>query len=221
MESQDVRGVDLPRYKVPPVCCAPGCSRYADHAHHVWRRSFLKGDYAWVELPGHLIVGNLVPLCYQHHNDVTGMINGHKAKIVWPNFADGLAHLGGFYWQWLDNRSEIAALTWQPPVHGQQTSVTSHTPFEGPAATEVCPGCRRPLPKKDKQVKDPLRRRKSWSIKVPDDTVEDGALVLDTLVEECARMFNHSDKPNMRYFTVAQALALVVQNSHLLEDSRK
>lgn len=222
LDSHDVTGVDLPRYKVPPTCCAPGCNRLSDHAHHVWRRSFLSGDFAWVKLPDGTITGNLVPLCWRHHNDVTGMIAGHKAKIVWNDGGNTIST--GFWWLWLNEpngANELANLSWQPPIHGKpevKTPVTSHA-AEGPASTPRCPGCNRPLPHEheEKKERDPLRRRKSWTIKVPDDIDEDGALVLDMLLDTCADLFGHEpDKPNLRYFTIVQALVLVAQNGHVM-----
>lgn len=61
------------------------------------------------------------------------------------------------------------------------------------------------------------KRRKTWTVQVPNEATEDGALVLDTLIEECADLFHRDmSQSNLRYYVLAQALALVIQNGHRL-----
>lgn len=201
-------GAAFPEYKVGPVCCNPGCSRYADHAHHLWRRSALGGPYAWVELWDHTIVGNLVPLCWRCHQLVTEgkvwMRYEEKDKVV----------------VWDDNTQKYPPRIFPAlPVHGAPL-VSDHTTrvlLEGPAAGRICPGCHRVIPRKREEGEEleAPRRRKTWTISVPDDG-EDGALVLDELTSLCRDLFHHSEDKNVRYFTVVQALALVVQHGHAL-----
>src|SRR4029077_11390368 len=78
-----VRGVDGPEYKVGPRCCNPACVRFAEHAHHVFARSDkrLKKPYAWVEIKGQRYQ-NLVGVCPDCHDDLTGGVGGHKAAIM-------------------------------------------------------------------------------------------------------------------------------------------
>lgn len=83
--------------------------------------------------------------------------------------------------------------------------------MDGPGQVEKCPTCERSLPKP--RMTDEPRERKSWTIAVPVDERENGAEVLDTLLTECRTLFGHDTNPKVRYYTVAQALALVVQNS--------
>lgn len=215
LEDWNVKGAPGVRYKVPSVCSVPGCSRFADHAHHLWRRSYLGGDFWWVTIPDVGIVGNVVPLCWRHHDDVTGGKDGHKAKIQW---ADQPAPRG-LYWVRLEGEGprEAMALSWQPPTMDDPSCDMSHG-FVGPASTARCTGCGRPLKREDDgQKRDPKRRRKSWLIQVPDDTSEDGAKVLDLLLENVAEIFGHDPHaPNLRYFTVVQALALVVQHKEMM-----
>lgn len=205
LENRDVRGLEgpeFPPYKVGPVCSAPGCSRFVDDAHHLWRRSALAGAFHWVELPDHVIVGNVVGLCRDHHDLVT-------ANDAWIRWIDGK-----FFWCRANGR-EVAHLYPQPPIHGAPILDDHEQQIVGPAATAVCPGCKRPLPKKDGK-KEGARRRKTWVVTVPADAQEDGALVLDTLLEECRALFSHGEETNLRYFTLVQALALVVQNGQTL-----
>lgn len=86
----------------------------------------------------------------------------------------------------------------------------------GPAATECCPTCSRPLPRPKGEKREKPRLRRSWTVNVPKDEQEDGADVLDTLLEECRKLFGHSSHANLKYHTVVQALALVVQHGHKL-----
>lgn len=209
-ENRDVHGLDgpaFPRYKVGPVCCVPGCSRFADHAHHVWRRSFLGGDYAWVELWDHTILGNLSGLCWQHHDEVT------QGK-VWMRYDEKRKRV-----VWDDNNTKYPADIFPAlPVHGEPATQGKPDRVLGPGAAEVCPGCKRTLPreKPEGEKNEEARRRKTWTVTVPADSAEDGALVLDTMIEACRELFSHPEDKNVRYFTLVQALALVVQHGHVL-----
>lgn len=197
-------GDAYPNFRVGPVCCAPDCSRFAEHAHHLWRRSQLGGPFDWVRLEDGTILGNKVPLCFDCHRRVTD----NEVRIVW---------LHDKFW-WCDHGVLLIgdqAISPQPPIHGKPTSVTRHSAPDGPASNPTCSECGRSMPHKHEGPKEPKRRRKTWSITVPDDA-EDGALVLDTLIEECRKLFGHGEEKNLRYITTVQALALVVQNGHVL-----
>lgn len=227
-ENRDVRGLDVSdgpqfiNYKVGPLCSVPGCSRLADHSHHIWRRSFVIGDKPWVILWDLTITGNLTALCYRHHQEVTE----NKAIIRWS----GLAYT------WEDSVVTSVHLDPQPPIlftarTGKDlvSNVTSRIfperetlavrdlfpdlPHEhvGPGAVEKCPTCSRALPRPESKREGP-RTRKAWTVSVPVDERENGADVLDTLLTECAKIFGHDETKGARYFTVAQALALVVQH---------
>jgi hypothetical protein len=203
----------FPKYKVKPMCAHPSCSKFVDHVHHVVRRSFIGGDVAWVKYDGKYIVGNLVGLCWKHHEEIT--LN--QKVITWDKNHQDLV--------WCRIRSDgdleyEGTLFPQPPIHGHaHEEETGEPAIIGPGSTNICPGCHRPVPKKKEpgEKKEEAKRRKSWNVTVPADTEEDGALVLDTLLEECAALFGRDmSEPNLRYFVLAQALALVVQNGHLL-----
>lgn len=197
-----------PKYKVQSMCAHPACTRFVDHVHHIVRRSFIGGDISWVKFPNGDIVGNLCGLCYRHHDEVT--VN--KGHIAYEE------RLHQFTWVGEDGFS-LGRLNPEPPVHGRVPVVTDQEGLIGPGSTPLCPGCKRPLPHpvSEHSKREPARRRKTWVVKVPDDADEDGALVLDTLLEECGRLFNRDmSQSNTRYYVLAQTLALVVQNSHLL-----
>ena len=54
----------------------------------------------------------------------------------------------------------------------------------------------------------PGRRRKTWTVKVPADAEEDGAEVLDSLVENLVHLVPNSDSSaSGRYYVLVPALA--------------
>lgn len=210
-ESRNVVGLKgdaYPDYRVGPLCCAPGCSRLCDHAHHLWRRSQLGGPFSWVRLEDGTILGNLVPLCYDCHRKITD----NEAHILWVRES----------FQWSDRASAWKDRDWdwpclidpQPPIHGKPEQPDMSTPSLGPAAVETCPTCKRTMPHEHSEKKSKAKRRKTWTVTVPAEADEDGALVLDTLLDECRKIFKHDDAKNVRYFSLTQALALVVEHGH-------
>jgi hypothetical protein len=212
-ENRDVVGLDgsdgpqYVTYKVGPICSVPECSRLADHSHHIWRRSFVIGDKPWVRLWDGTITGNLTGLCWRHHNEVTE----GEAIIRWTGTV--------FVWDSTDKTGWL--LSPQPPIFST-LSESDKTPPDflgpdsphehvGPGAVEKCPACKRALPR-ERKPQEGKRPRKAWSVSVPVDERENGADVLDTLLVECAKLFGHDESGAVRYFTLAQALALVVQH---------
>lgn len=207
----------FPKYKCSSLCAHPTCSRFADHAHHICRRSFIIGDVAWVSYADGPIVGNLCGLCYMHHEMITlnrsAILWDSKLKrYIWTNTDLGTGEVG----------ESLGPLYPHPPLHAERVAGPKGKPphVHGPADDSLCPECQRPLkrPKETGEKKEDAKRRKTWAITVPDDTDEDGALVLDTLVEECAKLFGREGEGKLRYYVVAQALALIIQNESLLSD---
>ena len=84
--------------------------------------------------------------------------------------------------------------------------------IDGPALAEKCPTCDRALPKPHRDEEEKVR--KGWTIAVPVAELENGAEVLDSLLEECRHLFGHDEHKKVKYYTLSQALALVVQNGH-------
>ena len=78
----EIRGVPGSRAEMNVTCAAPACISRSQQGHHMWPRSYLRGQPTeWVRLPSGKVVSNVVGLCVRHHNDVTGAIGGHKAMI--------------------------------------------------------------------------------------------------------------------------------------------
>jgi hypothetical protein len=206
LESRDVKGTSGPDYNLNHVCAVPGCTELATERHHLFRRSFLIGDYAWVQLPSGEQVGNYVRLCHNHHHAVT--VNA--AQITWDN--------GVFVWAPL--MGVPRPLQWQPPieVNGDGVQVQVET-IEEPQAVDdgICPTCHRPLARHHTPHEE-KRPRRTWSITVPKDERENGAETLDTLLEAARDEMGkaglpYGDQEAVRFFVLAQALGLFVQHA--------
>jgi hypothetical protein len=219
-ESWRIEGVEGDSYKVGPNCERPGCKRFVDHQHHLWRRSFLgkpkrhsDEGYRWVRLPNGETIRNIVGVCWQHHEMLTGIPGGHQAWIRWIEDSHDF--------EWLERDAidnewrKIGTLSLPAPTE----AAPNGTPGREAERPRRCPTCghvvREPHPEHEP---GPKRPRQSWTIKVPADS-EDGAAVLDELVEGCAEVFRHHEYTSAlrRYYTVVQALTVVLQNRELIE----
>jgi hypothetical protein len=210
IDSWQVRGVAGPKYKVGPRCSNPTCGKIAEHAHHMWRRSLLAGDFAWVELPDGKVLGNLTGLCPLCHDKITGRVGGHKAAIR-------LSHPDGVMW-WCTIGDEnsgveyefVAPLDPQPPT--REAFVAS--PADSSESEEnSCPTCGQPRARHRKKTpaRSARRARKTWPVKVPADAEEDGAEVLDSLTEDLAPLLGVEPDDNGaytsgRYYVLVPAL---------------
>lgn len=217
-------------YDLHNECSATGCRMSATEGHHLVRRSeTATGESVWwINYKGQRI-GNLVGLCQAHHLQVTE----NRVRIQWN------AHNNLFLWV---TEMGYWPLQHQPPIEMPPTQVISNADpgdettydyvvdpedrldnadkhFEGPAGKRKCVTCHRVLPTPESE-KEPKRERRTWTVTVPKDERENGAEVLDTLLGQCAELFSHDEGKNLRYFTLTQALALVVQHgSKMVSDS--
>lgn len=207
-ESWNVEGVEGKPVRVGPICSVPDCTRWADHAHHLFRRSFLASDHMnWVKVDGR-VTSNLTGLCYQHHQDVT-------ENRAWIKYAEGRYS----YWRNVprlfqdilqDDWVCLGDLDPQPPIADEAEETRTSVTYE----EKACPTCKRRLPKPS-LAPLPRRQRKTWVVSVPDDS-EDGAAVLDVLVEECAKIFERDEHNDFRYFTLVEAMSLLLQHQQQL-----
>lgn len=208
-EAWNVKGIDGDRYMVGPFCDAPGCKRPVDHKHHLWRRSFLGGDFWWVRVPTirgtTITIRNVVGLCWRHHQDVTGDVGGHKAWIKWvPEHED---------FDWLESVdyghwTKIGKLTL--PAPSEKTGPAKPMP----PGSERCPTCGHVKHHEHEHHKPgPKRAKKSWTVKVPADA-EDGAEILDELVQIVAEAIGAEEHTSAlrRYHVLVPALVWVSQN---------
>jgi hypothetical protein len=192
-------------YKVGPMCANPGCGKQAGHAHHIASRAALAGIYDWIEIDG-VIIGNKTGLCAKCH----GEIHAEKFVIQWIE--------GAFWWclplgSKLTNDRHyhpIAPLSYQPPTPDTLAEREAGTPA---VESEHCPMCGQ-FKRRRPRAGGPRLRRKTWIVKVPDSEVEDGAEVLDTLVENLSLLIPDSDAGLAgRYYVLVHSLAYSTMHS--------
>jgi len=196
-----VRGVPGPDYKVGPYCCNPGCHRIAEHAHHIFRRTDprLGGAFNWVEIKG-AAYQNLTGVCARCHDDLTGRVGGHKTAIKimgddyeWTWFWCVVQHTGDD----LDTTITQPLAPIEPQPLTPEALALSRVP--DPSELEPCPTCGHV--KRARPLSGRGRARKSWTIKVPDDA-EDGAEILDTLVDDMGMILGIEPTQVGRYYIV-------------------
>jgi hypothetical protein len=225
IESRDVKGLTLEEWpvelpKVGPYCSVPGCARAADHAHHLFSRGIMGGAFDWVRLPDGTVSGNKIGICASHHQ----MVTENKTRIVFEN---------GAYWYSDALVQREQPLTEQPPLVSQQDQETppgnGHVVEPEPRHIvtpehhrEICPTCERPMPKpKVENETEEVRQRKTWAVSVPNDHWEDGADMLDELIEasrdELDKVgMSYGEGKKVKYFILATALGLFVQHAEAI-----
>src|SRR5262249_25087938 len=116
----------------------------------------------------------------------------------------------------------VAPLFPQPPT---PDSLAERTP--GTGESESCPFCGQEKRRRRPSASSPQgrRRRKPWTVLAPDDS-EDGAEVLDTLVDELAPLLGyHTDDAKrlrqLRYFVLVPTLVYAHHNRADLVEAMK
>jgi hypothetical protein len=206
IDGDQVRGVAGPDYKVGPRCCNPRCRRIAEHAHHIWPRSYLRGQPKnWVELPDGRVIGNKCAVCSECHLMLTGDIGGHKAAI-----RVGIEDLR--LW-WCKTAGENGSMTYEPldPIDPQPPTREALVASPADVESDDCPTCGQPRARRRPSPAGRRRARKTWPVKVPDDAEENGAEVLDSLTEDLAPLLGlHPDDrggyASGRYYVLVPAL---------------
>jgi hypothetical protein len=200
-----VRGVEGKPVLIEPgqKCAAPGCLSLAQQRHHMWPRSFLRGQpYEWVTVMSRTIP-NSCGLCLRHHAWITGETGGgHRAKITYDERLEIL-----LWWERRDDDS------WRKlgPLRGQTFLEVEPEAARPRRAEGLCPTCghiERP-----KTPRGPKRKVKAWTLSVPDDS-EQGAEVLDTYVEDLAVLMglDPTSPRLLRYHVLVPALEWVAQH---------
>jgi hypothetical protein len=195
-----VRSLSGPEYTVGPRCSH--CGKFAEHAHHIFRRSRQGGPEDWVEIEGK-IVGNKTALCWDCHNLVTGGPGGHRAAIRYDQ--------GLFVWCEVltDEHSVVAGYAPERPLAPQpptpESLATSSRDSGNSGSSDACPFCGQAKRRRPASSGGFGRRRKTYTIKVPDDA-EDGAEVLDTLVDDLGLVLGVEPDGSGRYYVIVPAL---------------
>lgn len=213
LESWNIKPLEGGGYVGNAVCAAPGCQIVAEERHHIWRRSFLGGDFWWVRLPDGAVTGNCVFLCAEHHRRLTV----GEATLTY----DGAAFTWG-------DAHGARLLRWQPPFYEDRTAWENHDP-KLPEKNEpfpgLCPSCGQPLPHSHPERKrEKSLVRRTWSIAVPVAEQENGAEVLDVNLEHarelfCAAGLPYSKDEKARYYVLSTALALFLTHADLILDT--
>jgi len=186
------------------MCVAPGCISVAQQRHHLWPKSYLRGQpQEWVSVLGG-VLANSVGLCIRHHAEVTGTLGGHVSKIV---FAPRLRIFE--WWERVDDREWIS----RGPLRGQALVEPEPEARRVRREEGLCPTCGHVMREKLKTENGlPKRAAKTWSLLVPKDT-EDGAEILDVYVEDLAVLMglNPQSPRLLRYHVLVPVLEWVNQ----------
>lgn len=182
---------------LPAECACPGCGRPAMQRHHLWPKSFLRGQpFEWVSVNG-IILANSIGLCLGHHTEVTGDTGGHAAKIVYDETLQVFE-----WWEAIpdDDWMFVGRLNSDEFLH--ETEASRQRKKEG-----LCPTCGKPH---SKPALAP-RKTKTWTVNVPADA-EDGASVLDEYVDDLSVVLGYGDESKgvRRYHVLANVLAWVM-----------
>lgn len=221
LPSTAVVGVVGKPYKVGGKCAVPGCESQVDHGHHIFRRSALAGAFFWVRLPDGQVVGNLTGLCWRHHEGITGKRWGHSHWIQWRNgeYLWGTIRLGVEVPNWDTDFIPVGPLDPQPPA---PDLLDAPQPTER-SEPDRCPECGQQKRRSGSPaISTPgaPRRRKSWIVKVPDDH-EDGADVLDVLVDDLAPLLGIDPTARGRYHVLVPVLVYAHQDERGFIESIK
>ena len=204
-ESRNVEGLTgegYEKFKVGPSCSVPHCTRLTDHAHHLFSRAKMGGAFDWVRLPDGEEVGNLVPLCYRHHQNVTD----NQVHITYEK--------GKFLW-------EGDPLSWQPPKKFGLATPELVPESLDPERLDrpICESCGRLLPRvKLDGPEERKKPRKTWAVSVPYTLEENGADTLDALLDAARDEMDKAgldwgEGHKVKFHILSTSLALFVQNA--------
>jgi 5-methylcytosine-specific restriction endonuclease McrA len=211
---ESVRGVEGEPGALHPVCAAPGCSSPAQQRHHLFSRSFLRGQpYEWVSVLGQTRQ-NTVGLCVACHTAVTGEVGGHRAHIRYD------PDLGLFeWWVRMGNASEGENWVYVAPLAHQGLVPEQPEAKRIRRAEGLCSECGRPVVGQRHDQPRPRRKTKTWGVVVPDDA-EVGTDILDDWVDQYAILLGFGEAPSRlrRYHVLAVLLAWVNQHKEQLLD---
>ena len=148
------------------------------------RSCLRKQPTEWVQLSDSMVIANVIGLCRVHHDNVTGEIGGHRARLALEN--DLL--------YWYERADDGWKLT--GPLDPQPQGIYGEPPPKQDPA--VCPTCGHVKPREG-PPRAP-RKAKTWTVDVPDDA-EDGAEVLDVLVDDIASLLGYgNERSRLRRF---------------------
>lgn len=203
--SPSIRGVEGKPAELGKWCVVPSCISLAQQRHHLWPKSYLRGQpYEWVRVEGE-VLPNSVGLCVLHHNAVTSPVGGHLAHIRYSTA------LGLFEWWQTKGKGDGR---WENlgPIKGQGFVTPEPEAATVRKREGLCPTCGKPKATHKKPL--PKRKSKSWGVTVPDDG-EAGADILDTYIENLGVLMGlDAQSPRLlRYHVLVPVLEWVSQDS--------
>lgn len=202
----EIRGVDGKPGELPRFCTVPGCISLSQHRHHLWPKSYLKGQpNEWVRVNDR-VIQNTTGLCIRHHDHVTGVVGGgHLAHIRYnPN-------LQLLEW-WEANEGDGPTWIFKGPLGGQALAERAPEAARARRQEGLCPTCGKPHSVITRKP-GPKRKVKTWVVHVPDDS-EKGADVLDVYIEDLAVVlgFERMNARLLRYHVLVPVLEWVNQS---------
>jgi len=206
-----IKGVEGQPGELRPSCAAPGCSSLSQQRHHLFPKSFLRGQpLEWVSIGGRTFQ-NTVGLCVACHSAVTGEVGGHRAHIRFN------PDLGLFeWWARMSDPGEGENWVYVAPLAHQGLIPEEPEAKRIRRAEGLCSECGRP--KAQPRRMDPSHRRKTatWGVVVPDDA-EVGTDVMDDWIDQYAVLlgFGEATSRLKRYHVIAVLFAWVNQNRDL------
>lgn len=202
----EIEGVDGKPGELTKICTVPGCISLSQHRHHLWSRSFLRGQpIEWVRVYGRTIQ-NTTGLCIRHHDWVTGVVHGgHLAHIRYN------PKLQLLEW-WEKNEEDGPTWIFKGPLGGQALADTPPSP-KAKRQEGLCPTCGTPKKVHQRHAPGPKRKVKSWTVAVPDES-EQGADILNVYIEDLGLVLGYTDfnARLLRYHVLVPVLEWVNQN---------
>ena len=173
----------------------------------MWRRSFLIGDYGWVELEDGTRLPNLCGLCSEHHWEITE----NRAEIQWLDH-DYWWYVPGHYKyplmpSPLDGAYGSGSVPPSAPTVGsvepgeEEKEMASPQPIS-PGST--CPLCLRRIPHPQKETSP---KTKTFSYRVPVDDAE----THDEILSAAAEHLGIYEQPHWRWQLATMGAALILQ----------
>ena len=202
--SPGIRGLEGKPGDVSGECVSPGCHSPAQQRHHLWPKSYLRGQpYEWVSVNGKTM-SNSVGLCVACHSAVTGELGGHRAHIRYNE------SISIFEW-WAKGEGED--WFYVGPIDRQRFVDAKPEARRIRAQEGLCPECGKPLASHPQHPPGPRRKVTTWTVVVPDDG-EVGSDVMDDHVEQFSALLGFGDAATRlkRYHVLALVLAWAAMN---------
>jgi len=188
IENRRVRGVAAERYPLNEHCSHPRCKEAAVDPHHLFPRSEIGGDSWFVAIqvddqPGITPDTPIVP-------HVTGLCRAHHEMLethdAWVKLEDDV-----FVWYTRkdDDWLRLGPINPQPPSGDPKAKKAVQRP---------------------RKTGDERRKRRTVTLRVPNDAEEDGAGLLDDAIEQAEEIIREDAEPRSPYYTILDSLNAVI-----------